>query len=86
MVEDLSTHYMKPEILKDSFWRPYGPTFMDWAANMTHLLHCRSLHREGYAPAVAAACDARTQLEKEVISIDCSMEACAVVKDAAGAL
>ena len=78
MVEDVQTTYVKPET--PGGFAPTGPTFMAWAARMLHLVHCHAAWSVFYTAESAAACANATSLEKEVLSVECSHEACVVVK------
>lgn len=76
--QDVMTHYFKDfEGNKD-----LASPFMAWARRMMDLVHCNSLTALEFGPRAQRMCAERTWLEKEVVSIECMVDACVLVKQA----
>lgn len=84
VVEDLQTNYLNTTSLA-AFGLPteYAEeSFMSWASRMSHMVHCQAAQRNFYTDERRSICYNRSALEKEILSIDFSSEACVIVKHA----
>jgi hypothetical protein len=79
IVEDVQTTYLDPA--KYPMYVLTGPGIMEAMARMVQLVHCHSNDREGlYTEAAKAACGNATAVEQQLLSVECMVEACVLVK------
>ncbi len=64
----------------NGIWKPSGPTFMGWIPRVVELVQCHSPMRSWYSKESNEKCDSATALEKSVLSVECMVEACVLVK------
>lgn len=85
VVEDLQTNYLSKESLAalNLPTEPVEESFMSWASRMSHMVHCQANMKNFFTTEGKAICQNRSVLEKEVLSIDFSSEACTIVKNVA---
>jgi hypothetical protein len=62
-------------------WAGRNDTFMSWAKRQLDLLHCRSGPRyRTFSEVNNQTCAAASEMERQVLSVDCMSEACVVTK------
>lgn len=77
IIEDVMTEYMSAYQTKNN------NTLIPWIKKMMELVHCNAPHnaiQSGMSAAYKAQCSGATQMEREVMSINCMVEACVFIK------
>jgi hypothetical protein len=79
VVEDVHPTYFSHDV-QSGIYKATGPTFMEWVAKLVHLVHCNSGMRGVFNKNYSDACNNATAIEKSVLSVECMIEACVLVK------
>lgn len=80
VVEDVQTNFFREDFKPQEFKPTGSKTFMGWVPRMVRLIHCHAGWFNAFSQQSKAECANATQLEREVLTIECQSEACVLVK------